>query len=77
MKGSPSPATVTTNVSAWLATFFAAAVGIASILLGAWGIWLLVDPHEERHFEYAVPALLLAVAGAVTAIVAWRRGRTI
>ena len=71
------PATVTIDVSAWLATFVAAAVGTASVLLGAWGIWLLVDPHEERHFEYAVPALLLAVVGAVTASLAWRHGRTI
>ncbi len=77
MKGQPSPATVTSDVSAWLATFFAAAVGTASALLGAWGIWLLADSHEERHVEYAVPALLLAVVGAVTAIVAWHRGRTI
>lgn len=61
------------DVSAWFATFFSAAVGTAAIFLGAWGIWLLIDPHEERHYEYAVPALVLAALGAVTAIVMWRR----
>lgn len=74
LRQSPSRATVTTSVSAWVATFLAAAVGTCAILLGVWGTWLLVDPHEERHFEYTVPALALALVGAVTAIVAWRRG---
>jgi hypothetical protein len=57
-----------------LASFFAAAIGTASALLAVWAIWLIVDPHEEIHFEYAVPALLLAVAGAVTTAILWRRG---
>jgi hypothetical protein len=61
-------------VAGWLATFFAAAVGAASVLLVVWAIWLIVDPHEEIHFEYAGPALLLALIGAMTAAVLWRRG---
>jgi hypothetical protein len=55
---------VATKWPEWRATFFAAAVGAASVLLVVWAIWLIVDPHEEIHFEYAVPALLLALTGA-------------
>jgi GrpB-like predicted nucleotidyltransferase (UPF0157 family) len=61
------------DVSSPLAVFIRAAVGTASVLLAAWGIWLLIDPHEERHFEYAFPALLLAAVGVMTAVVVWRR----
>ena len=59
-----------------LATFFAAAVCAASVLLAVWAIWLIVDTHEEIHVEYAVPALLLALVGVTTAAVLWRRGST-
>ena len=58
----------------WLATFLAVVGGGASILLAAWGIWLIVAPHEEIHFEYAIPALALAVLGAASAVALWRHG---
>lgn len=59
----------------WLTTFFAAAIGTASIMIAVWAIWLVADPHEQIHFEVAIPVLLLAFIGAMTAVVAWRRGR--
>ena len=58
----------------WFATFLATVLGTASILVATWAIWLIVAPHEEIHFEYAMPALLFASVGAVTAVVLWRRG---
>jgi len=35
---------------------------------------LIVDPHELIHFEYAIPALVLAAVGLCTAAVLWLRG---
>ncbi len=58
----------------WLAASLAVILAGASMLLAAWGLWLVVDPHEEIHFEVAVPALLMAAIGAVTAVLLWRRG---
>jgi hypothetical protein len=62
-------------VRAWFATFFAVVLSGASILLAVWGIWLIADPPEEIHFEYAIPALVLAGVGLSTAAVLWLRGR--
>ena len=45
-----------------------------SVLLAVWAILLIVDPHEQTHFEFAIPGLLLALFGASTAAVLWRRG---
>ena len=56
------------------ATFFAVVIGGASILLATWAIWLIADPHELIHFEYTIPALLLALLGALAAVLLWRRG---
>jgi hypothetical protein len=61
-------------VTRWFGTLFGAAAGTASMLVATWAIWLLIDPHEERHFEYAVPALVLAAGGGIAAAVALRRG---
>lgn len=58
----------------WFATFFAVVIGGASILLATWAIWLIADPHELIHFEYAIPALLLALLGALAAVLLWRPG---
>jgi hypothetical protein len=62
-------------VLAWLATFFAAVVAGASILVATWAIWLMVAPAEEIHFEWAIPGLVLAGAGALVAMSLWIRGR--
>ncbi|HXF97637.1 MAG TPA: hypothetical protein VNJ46_03375 [Gaiellaceae bacterium] len=59
----------------WLAAFLAAAVASASVLLAVYGTWLIVDPHEGIHFEVALPALLLAAAGAAAAVRLWRASR--
>ncbi len=61
-------------MGAWFATFFAVFVGGVSILLAVWGVLLIVDPAELIHFEYAIPALVLAAAGLCTAAVLWLRG---
>jgi hypothetical protein len=61
-------------VGGWFATFFAVAIGAASILLATWAIWLIAYPHELIHFEYTIPALLLALLGALAAVRLWRRG---
>lgn len=62
------------HMLSWLATFCAVVIGSASILVVTWAIWLIVDPAEQIHFEYAIPGLLLAGVGAATAVVLWRRG---
>jgi hypothetical protein len=61
-------------MGAWLATFFAVVIGGASILLAVWGVLLIVDSAELIHFEYAIPALVLAAVGLCTAAVLWIRG---
>jgi hypothetical protein len=58
----------------WLATFSSVVLAGASILLALWAVGLILFPHEEIHFEYAIPALLFAIIGAAAAIVLWRRG---
>lgn len=61
------------DAGGWFASFFAVVIGGASILLATWAIWLIADPHELIHVEYAIPALLLALLGAVIAVFLWRR----
>lgn len=53
---------------AWFRAFFGAVVGTTALLLGTWAALLLIDPPENRHYEYAVPALVLALAGLVGAV---------
>ncbi len=54
--------------------WLAAAIGTASVVLTVWTIEFLMRSYEPLQIEYAIPALLLALVGAMTAVVAWRRG---
>jgi hypothetical protein len=44
------------------------ALGTGSVLLAAWAIWLIVEPREEIHMEYAVLSPLLSLAGIMTSV---------
>lgn len=57
----------------WMATFVATVLGGFSVLLALWGIGLILFPHEGIHLEYAIPALVLALVGALIAVVLFRR----
>jgi hypothetical protein len=60
-------------VRATVQLFLSAALGTAAIFIAVYAVWLIVDPAEEIHFEVAIPALLLALVSAATAVVLWRR----
>jgi hypothetical protein len=59
---------------AWLSTFLAVVIGGTSVLLAVWGVLLIVDPAELVHYEYAIPALILAAVGACFSVLLWRVG---
>jgi hypothetical protein len=61
------------QVRATVQLFLSAALGTAAIFIAVYAVWLIVDPAEEIHFEVAIPALLLALVSAATAVVLWRR----
>jgi hypothetical protein len=61
------------KVKRFLATAFSAALGTAAVIVGIWGAWLLIDPAEERHYEWAIPMLVFAFVGAVAAVIIYRR----
>ena len=62
------------DVTRWLATFFATAIGAASVVVALWAIGLVLLAHEEIHWEWAIPGFLFAVVGGTVAVVLWRRG---
>ncbi len=55
------------------ALFLSAALATAAVLIATYGVWVIVAP-ETPHPEVGIPALLLALASAGTAVVLWRRG---
>jgi hypothetical protein len=57
-----------------LAVFVGVMIVGASVLLGAWAVWLLADPHEEIHLEHALPGLAIAITGVAAGILIARRG---
>ena len=59
----------------WVATFLSVFVAGASVLLAVWAVGLVIVPAETVHWEYAIPALLLAALGGVIAFALWSVGK--
>jgi hypothetical protein len=58
-------------MSAFLGVF----IGGAAVLLAVYGVALLVDPGETRHYEVAIPALMLGAFGVLIAFALWSVGK--
>jgi hypothetical protein len=59
--------------SDFVLVFWSAALGGAAVLMALYGVLLIIDPAETRHYEYAIPALLLGLVSTTASILLWRR----
>jgi hypothetical protein len=67
-----SPAPTQDGRKSFARVFLSAALGTAAALIAVYGVWVIVAP-ETPHPEVGIPALLLALVSAATAVVLWRQ----
>jgi hypothetical protein len=59
----------------WTATLLSVFVAGASAILALWAAGLVIAPAENVHWEYAIPALLLAALGGLISVALWGFGK--